>query len=87
MHSKFMDSCQQVAEQASQYLDGQLTSGQRIKMRIHLMMCHQCRKFMEQFDVTVGTIKKLGDNKELSESEVNDQVHRILKASSDKDSR
>ena len=85
MHSKFMDSCQEVAEQASQYLDGQLTPGQRIKMRIHLMMCHQCRKFMGQFDVTVDTIKKLGDNKELSESDIDDQVNRVLKASPDKD--
>lgn len=85
MHSKFMDSCKKVAEQASLYRDGQLTMGQRVKMRVHLMMCHQCRKFMDQFEVTVGTIKKLGGSAKLSDQDVDDQMARILKEQSKQD--
>jgi hypothetical protein len=43
-------TCREMAQQqASDYLDKQLTVRQRIGFRLHLLLCRNCRHFMRQF--------------------------------------
>lgn len=46
-----MLKCDQVAAQASEYLDRQLSPMQRLEFRLHLFMCQNCRRFLKQLDL------------------------------------
>ena len=48
--------CKDVAERASRYVDGEMSWSQRLGMRLHLMMCLHCRRFMRQFRVVRDTL-------------------------------
>ena len=41
-----MLSCKDVANRASDYLDNQTDARLRWQIRLHLMMCSHCRRFM-----------------------------------------
>jgi anti-sigma factor RsiW len=43
-----MLNCRQVTARASALLDGELSWGQRLQMRMHLAMCRHCSRFMAQ---------------------------------------
>jgi predicted anti-sigma-YlaC factor YlaD len=47
-----MLSCKQVATLASQYLDQDTNTGLTWKIRMHLMMCANCRRFMRHLKIT-----------------------------------
>lgn len=47
-----MLSCKQVATLASDYLDKNTDSKLRWKIRVHLMMCANCRRFMRHLKIT-----------------------------------
>lgn len=85
-----MDKCEKVAEQASDYLDQNMSFSKRLKMRLHLLMCSHCRNFVRQFELTIGAIKEMGHNssnysysaryRNISDEEVENQVKKLLKA-------
>ena len=41
-----MKTCQQVHEQATELLDGQLPFMARLEMRMHLLLCTHCQRFV-----------------------------------------
>lgn len=45
-------SCQQVAKVASDYLDNQTNAKLNLKIRLHLMMCANCRRFIKHLGLT-----------------------------------
>lgn len=47
-----MLSCKQVATLASDYLDKNTNSSLKWQMRVHLMMCANCRRFMRHLKIT-----------------------------------
>lgn len=47
-----MLSCKQVATLASDYLDKNTDSKLRWKIRVHLMMCANCRRFIRHLKIT-----------------------------------
>lgn len=47
-----MLSCQQVATLASDYLDKNTNGALKWQMRMHLMMCANCRRFMRHLKIT-----------------------------------
>lgn len=47
-----MLSCKDVANRASDYLDNQTNTNLRWQMRLHLMMCSHCRRFMRHLRLT-----------------------------------
>ncbi|MCP4304420.1 MAG: zf-HC2 domain-containing protein [bacterium] len=51
-----MLTCRDVSQQADTYLDGELSLWQRMRTRLHLSMCHGCRRFMAQMRATRGLI-------------------------------
>ena len=40
--------CREVAERATAYVEGDMPRFARWSMRLHLLMCHHCRRFVNQ---------------------------------------
>jgi predicted anti-sigma-YlaC factor YlaD len=47
-----MLTCRDLSQQADTYLDKELSLWQRLRTRLHLSMCHGCRRFMDQVRAT-----------------------------------
>lgn len=54
-----MFECKDVAEEASNYLDGDLPLGKRVGLFLHLVYCSCCRQYMKQIRQTISTINIL----------------------------
>lgn len=54
-----MLSCKELVACASDYLDRQLTLGERLKVHHHLLCCRNCRRFIRQMRVAQATVKGL----------------------------
>ena len=61
-----MLTCQEVTAKASLMVDGELGFRERIALRMHLMMCVNCRRFARQFEALVASMA----SRDRSESEV-----------------
>ncbi|WP_210395408.1 zf-HC2 domain-containing protein [Motiliproteus sediminis] len=53
-----MLSCKQITEKSSAYVDGELSLGQRLQYRLHLMMCHHCRTFINNFNAVAVMLRR-----------------------------
>lgn len=73
-----MLTCRNIMEGGSDYVDGQMTSNQRISFRIHLLLCSNCRRFMNNFRTTISYVKALPDQDKLSEEEINEIVQAVI---------
>jgi anti-sigma factor ChrR (cupin superfamily) len=62
-----MLSCKALVARASEFLDGELGIGQRMSVRMHLVMCRHCRRFIKQMRLSQAVLRKLpqGQNAEL----------------------
>ncbi|MCX4191527.1 hypothetical protein [Methylophaga sp. OBS1] len=54
-----MFECKDVAEEASNYLDGDLPLAKRIGLLLHLMYCSCCRRYLQQLRQTISTVSVL----------------------------
>lgn len=54
-----MLSCREVTERASRYLDRELSWRERLQMRLHLMMCRYCTRFVDQLKATMELLRKV----------------------------
>jgi predicted anti-sigma-YlaC factor YlaD len=54
-----MLSCKQVASLASQYLDKDTNTPLTWKIRVHLMMCANCRRFVRHLKITQSVTQKI----------------------------
>ncbi|RPG25173.1 MAG: hypothetical protein CBC10_008645 [Gammaproteobacteria bacterium TMED50] len=52
-----MMSCRQVCDSASEIADGNLAAWQRLQVRIHLLICKYCRRYIRQLNMMVGAIQ------------------------------
>lgn len=64
-----MLSCQQVATLASQYLDKDTGTLLTWKIRLHLMMCANCRRFVRHLKITQAVTKNIEVNDNAVDSE------------------
>jgi hypothetical protein len=53
-----MINCKQATELISQGLDRQLSLGERLHLRLHLLFCIGCRRTREQFDFMRDAMRK-----------------------------
>ncbi len=51
-----MLTCRELAEQADAFLDKDLGLGQRLRIRLHMLMCCGCNRFMGQMRTTRSLI-------------------------------
>ncbi|MBI1236217.1 MAG: anti-sigma factor [Alphaproteobacteria bacterium] len=47
-----MLTCKDVAHRADALIDGELTGWERLKLRMHLVLCGACRRFVDQMQIT-----------------------------------
>jgi predicted anti-sigma-YlaC factor YlaD len=52
-------TCQEVANLASDYLDKQTDGKLSLKIRVHLMMCANCRRFVKHLHLTSTAVPHL----------------------------
>ncbi|AOE48939.1 zf-HC2 domain-containing protein [Kangiella sediminilitoris] len=48
-----MLSCKHVVEQGSDYIDNELSIWRKLEMRLHLVICVHCRRYIKQLHRTV----------------------------------
>ena len=53
-----MLTCKELAEQASLYLDKDLGFGEQLSVRVHLLMCRHCRRFIHQLRLSQAVIRE-----------------------------
>lgn len=51
-----MLSCREISKQADAFLDKEMPFGKRLQVRLHMMMCSGCNRFVNQMRVTRGLI-------------------------------
>ena len=51
-----MFQCKDIAEEASNYLDGDLPIRKRVGLFLHLVICSCCREYLHQIKQTINTV-------------------------------
>lgn len=54
-----MIQCKDLAEEASNYLEGDLPLNKRIGLFFHLLICSCCRNYLQQIRSTIKTVSLL----------------------------
>ena len=73
-----MLTCQEITVKASLMVDGELGLRERIAMRMHLMMCANCRRFARQFKALVASMAS--HNRLESEAISPEFVDRVMRS-------
>ena len=74
-----MIQCKDIADEANNYIDGDLPISKRIGLFIHLVMCKCCRNYLQQIRNTISTISIM-QPKEKNSSDTQDiakQLHEL----------
>lgn len=54
-----MLTCKEQVARSSDYLDGQLSFRQRLRVRHHLLFCPNCRRFIRQMRLMQATLRAM----------------------------
>ncbi|MCP3749450.1 anti-sigma factor [Pseudomonas sp. SBB6] len=76
-----MLSCKQLVARSSDYLDEQLTLGERLMVRQHLLFCRHCRRFLKQMRVAQATVRALPEAPVVDSDALAERLARALKNS------
>jgi cytidine deaminase len=71
-----MLKCRDVVHQASDFVDKNLPWHRALGIRMHVMICAHCRRFMRHFNTTIKVARAV-DKQEATETEVNDVIQYI----------
>ena len=52
--------CQEVVEVITDYLEGTLPAAERARFEAHLELCEHCRRYLNQFRLTIEETGRLG---------------------------
>lgn len=80
-----MLKCKEVVNLCSDYIDGELSFGQHLKLKVHLFMCHRCSGFIERFRLAVAVFGKF-EQPGISQEEASNITHNTIIKSDVKDS-
>ena len=50
-----MLSCKDITDLLTEYLEGEMTLGDRMRIRMHLAVCGHCRTYVEQLELTIDS--------------------------------
>ncbi len=79
-----MLSCKDITEKASEYLEQDLPFFVRLKFKMHLKMCINCQRYVNQLQTTIQLLGKMKQPVTTDDSTV-DNVVDFLKNSESKD--
>jgi predicted anti-sigma-YlaC factor YlaD len=54
-----MLTCRELTELVTEYLEGKLSIGQRLRFDMHIGMCRHCRAYLRQMKHTVQALGRL----------------------------
>jgi anti-sigma factor ChrR (cupin superfamily) len=77
-----MLTCREVTDNASAMIDAELGLRKRIAVRLHLMMCKNCRRFVRQLRTLVGSLasRSEADSQSASEEFVDQTMKKLDRA-------
>ena len=52
-------TCREFVELVTEYLDGAMSPGDRIRFQAHIDHCDECREYLAQFRVTIAAVGHL----------------------------
>ena len=56
-----MLSCRDVADDASDYVDGDLALWRQLEIRIHIFLCRDCARYLHQLKLSLNGLRALGN--------------------------
>lgn len=62
-----MLSCKDITEQANAYLDRELPLMKRLSVHMHLFVCVNCRRYMNQMRVTIQALRGMKTDEVVTE--------------------
>ncbi len=71
-----MLKCEEVVQTASEYLDSKMSIRKKTQYMIHLLMCYECRKFLNYFKRIYSTQHHF-HQKLISEEKVDNIMNKI----------
>lgn len=54
-----MLTCRDIAEQVTEHLEGQGSRLERLRFRLHLLLCRHCRTYVDQIEQTIRALREL----------------------------
>ncbi len=74
-----MLTCQQITELVTDYVEGRMSFGDRMRFQMHVGMCKHCRAYLRQMKATVAVLGKLPEDTEMPD-DVRDELHKRFAA-------
>ena len=76
-----MLSCKDITEKANEYIDHELSLVHRVKFRMHLFVCVNCRRYIAQLKTTIQTLGRIKNDipPTLQDSELEEIVSMLRK--------
>lgn len=71
-----MLTCQQITELVTDYVEGRMGFGDRLRFQLHLGMCKHCRAYLRQMRATVAALGELPAADAAMPDEVRDELSR-----------
>ena len=68
-------SCKDVADNASDLMEGKISFWQRMSMRLHLSICTHCRRYVSQLKLTIGLA---GLSAEMPPEPADEQIDQLI---------
>ncbi|MFN2327913.1 MAG: zf-HC2 domain-containing protein [Chromatocurvus sp.] len=72
-----MLNCREVVDSADHFIDGDMNWRQRLAMKMHLLMCHHCRRYVRQLRALLKAIPFM--HRQASNDEVSKVMEHINK--------
>lgn len=72
-----MITCKQVTDRASDYVDTPPGLMSRISLRIHLIMCKHCRRYLHQLRISSRASAEIGKPEPPGDDEIDRLVERL----------
>ncbi len=54
-------TCQELVELVTDYVEGRLSPGERLRFEQHLALCGGCRAYLEQIRITIRALGRLSE--------------------------
>jgi anti-sigma factor RsiW len=71
-------NCREALDHFGEYLDGELTSTQRWRLRVHLWICGQCRKYLRSYRATVALERAAFEGDDGAQAPVPDELVKTI---------
>jgi anti-sigma factor RsiW len=74
----FIVNCREALEHFGEHVDGELTSSQRWRLRLHLWICGQCRKYLRSYRATVALERAAFQGDDAASNNVPDELVKTI---------